>query len=143
MRSQPSSGLPRWGIIGKSKTRTLGRHCQEEGQPNSVSQGVNSRHVITVGVYWYRVRLLFSQCTLIWTCPTVAVSERVTAGISLVKYNDPSVFILVPPKPVTPPVLLTVQPCLIVHRCTLLTLMFCQTLGHSNHHKAYGDDAFR
>jgi hypothetical protein len=34
------------------------------------------------------------------------------------------VFILVTPKPVTPPVLLPVQPCLIVHRCTLLTLMF-------------------
>jgi hypothetical protein len=63
--------------------------------------------------------LLFSQRPFIRTGPTVAVSEGVTARISLVQQHDPSVFILDPPKPVDPPVLLTFQPRLIVHRCTL------------------------
>jgi hypothetical protein len=66
--------------------------------------------------------LRFSQWPLIRACPTVAISEGVIARISLVEQNDPGLFILGPTKPVDPPVLLAVQPCLIVHRRSLLVL---------------------
>jgi hypothetical protein len=48
------------------------------------------------------------QRTLIRTCPTVTVSEGVTPRISLVEQDDPSVFVFGSPKPVDPPVLLTI-----------------------------------
>jgi len=53
----------------------------------------------------------FKMRTLEWSlirpCPTVTVSEGVTAGISLVEQDDPRLFIPGPAKPVIPPSLLT------------------------------------
>jgi len=65
------------------------------------------------------VQLAVSQWPIIRTCPPVAVSEGVAAGISIDKQDDPSVFVPGPPEPVNPSVLLTVEPRLILHRRSL------------------------